>query len=520
MKLYRLFYAPFLFFIIIASTHANEAIATNSPEGFSLFIDSREGSFIGHGEHEYYINETNANMFISSENIGELSITVDCDLNEYLKQWVMEFVTEHNKPFEERLYPYAEGNDCPPPLPRLYVGSSNREPGVSVGSYEVYEITYDDNGNITSLAIDFVQLDYTGVRHGYVPGLIYGAIRYHSNIPVDREKLLMLQVEFAPTPDLEGKSNAGYIDGRNEGYLGERKEFKITDEIGSFYITDDCLNHFTLNYKGGWERSWNFYFAAPDGEVLLPGIYYYASRDSIFHRKRMEPSISIARYSSSSAIQDATFEILEIEYDENQKITKVAIDFHAQTDKGKYNPEPLKGSLRYHSLIPITYNNELEVLERPPYKNPEAENLKDCEKSIYVKSSPGEFVGRGDTCKLTQNEGDIWINRDKCFNKKGIKINFHDPKTYYWSFFFAAPNNETLQPGIYEVSEDHDTVITSNGNACSHFLGKFEVLEIEYDQDGNVIKLALDFNFYDGLKPNNTLEGSIRYFSTIPIQEE
>lgn len=473
---------------------------------FTLYIDSKEGNFVGHGENIFLLNQDNSAPSFSLLNAGNIFVSVDCDLNPHLKNWELQFRTEHSKPFEERLYQYAEGYDSPPPLPSVSVSSSNRVAGRSIGSFKVHEISYDEEGKVKSLAIDFVQLDYTGIGYGYIPGFTYGALRYHSSIPIDKNELEMLPIEFKPEPSLEGKAYAGYIDGRESGYIGRWKEFKITDETGSFSITkdfwnpisEDCWNHFNLNYQAGFERSWRFYFAAPEGEILQPGIYTNASRDSIFYWKRTEPSIDFARYSSGASVLNATFEILEIEYDSEGRIEKLAIDFHAQLPR----EESLKASLRYNSEIPITYDIQLPLVDQPPFQIPESESLEGVETAIYINSSPGEYVGQGKEYKFTEKEGDISV--------EGGMIKFHGPKSYYWQFSF-----NDLSLGRHEITEEGNCLIGAESRGC-WCVGTYEVLENEYGPDG-ISKLAIDFNFSSKYQRDLRLVGAIRYHSKIPI---
>lgn len=93
-----------------------------------------------------------------------------------------------------------------------------------------------------------------------------------------------------------------------------------------------------------------------------------------------------------------------------------------------------------------------------------------------------------------------------------------------WNLILYNGNAQPIQVGSYENAQLAPFSDTSNGlnfsyqsHGCNRVSGRFNVLEVAYDAEGQVTKLAVDFDQYCD---NSTagLFGSFRFHSAIPVR--
>lgn len=90
-----------------------------------------------------------------------------------------------------------------------------------------------------------------------------------------------------------------------------------------------------------------------------------------------------------------------------------------------------------------------------------------------------------------------------------------------WRLDFAAPFEEQLTPGVYNdfqrfpFQEDNlpGMGFSSTGRSDNKASGSFEVLEISYDDLGELLSFAADFTHYGTENPDNFAMGEIRFNS-------
>lgn len=150
--------------------------------------------------------------------------------------------------------------------------------------------------------------------------------------------------------------------------------------------------------------------------------------------------------------------------------------------------------------------------------------------SIFAKSDPGDYIGRGLSHAANEN-----ITATPIYSNyaKGIRIRWDSPTEFnYLSFEFAAPFTETggvrtyhrIEPGIYlnatrlafrDVGEPGLSVV-STGRGCNRLGGQFTVLEANYSEDGNtLLSFAADFVQHCEGHPEK-FRGAVRYKANDP----
>lgn len=112
---------------------------------------------------------------------------------------------------------------------------------------------------------------------------------------------------------------------------------------------------------------------------------------------------------------------------------------------------------------------------------------------------------------------------------KGANFTAEEGESIDWAIIFAANNlinpgpTAPLTVGSYEMAGNPPAnnnspliFIRYLNNGCDDF-GRFDVLEIETDENGDLEHLAIDFQHECGTTNPSALTGSIRIFSSVPL---
>ena len=97
-----------------------------------------------------------------------------------------------------------------------------------------------------------------------------------------------------------------------------------------------------------------------------------------------------------------------------------------------------------------------------------------------------------------------------------------------WNVEFAAPFNDELTPGVYsdfqrwpfQDSDRPGLSFSSTGRTDNVASGSFEVLEVTYGPDGEVLSFAADFTHYGEANAGNFAVVELRYNSTVDLDVE
>jgi hypothetical protein len=139
--------------------------------------------------------------------------------------------------------------------------------------------------------------------------------------------------------------------------------------------------------------------------------------------------------------------------------------------------------------------------------------------ALDLNSQEGDYIGAGIHQTFGPTDGTFTVFRN--FNN-GVAISFNGGP-HWWNLNFAAPNNATLTPGVYDGATRwpfHSPTtpgldVSGEGRGCNMLVGRFEVLEAVYSPSGEVVRFAATFEQHcEGVIP--ALLGSVLYNSTLP----
>ena len=149
---------------------------------------------------------------------------------------------------------------------------------------------------------------------------------------------------------------------------------------------------------------------------------------------------------------------------------------------------------------------------------------------LYYESSPQSWVGGGATVLVTPSDDFDFIasrNFDSgmSFAVNDFSENPHFWSTRWWYLDFSAPFNQLLQVGHYSNAtrypfqdfDDPGLNFSGNGRGNNQLSGYFDVREVSYGPNGQVLSFAADFTQFDENFESGWNKGGLRYNSAIPL---
>lgn len=146
---------------------------------------------------------------------------------------------------------------------------------------------------------------------------------------------------------------------------------------------------------------------------------------------------------------------------------------------------------------------------------------------LWFKSSPGDYIGQGREYLFTGGV-DATITGGNYGNGYMFSISngayVPQANLSWWNLMVEAAKGQSLEVGNYEDAmrspfndETHPGIsLFGDGRGCNQLTGRFQVLEIERQTNGNILKFAADFEQRCEIT-GPPLYGSIRYNSDVPI---
>jgi hypothetical protein len=135
-------------------------------------------------------------------------------------------------------------------------------------------------------------------------------------------------------------------------------------------------------------------------------------------------------------------------------------------------------------------------------------------------SDPGDYIGGGQTYYFTPADGSFFATGFL----GGVTIRFNTPSySEWWYLDFAARDGEPLVVGSYPDAERYPfqgpghpgLSIVGDGRGCNTLTGSFEVTEIEYGQDFEVLAFRATFEQHcEGAEP--ALRGEVMFNADTP----
>jgi hypothetical protein len=150
-------------------------------------------------------------------------------------------------------------------------------------------------------------------------------------------------------------------------------------------------------------------------------------------------------------------------------------------------------------------------------------NLAGASTLLYFVSDPGDFIGGGQTGVYLPQTGSF--TTDTTLGYITVRYDDRDPQVN-WRLELAAPGGGVPTVGSYVGALDFATLDNSapkmsfsgSGRACGGLPGSFQVLEIERDAAGRLLRLAVDFQRSCISNTPGQLRGALRINSSLPVQ--
>lgn len=149
---------------------------------------------------------------------------------------------------------------------------------------------------------------------------------------------------------------------------------------------------------------------------------------------------------------------------------------------------------------------------------------------LYFTSSEDSWVGQGETHLVTPDDGFEFMSNG--FGEGFVSFYINDfasnPdfwSTQWWFLDIAAAQGEALQVGSYENAyraafrPDGSPGLDFGGNGRGNntLTGRFDVLEVTFDDFGQLQSFAADFTQFDEGWPEARVDGRIRYNSSFAL---
>jgi len=188
--------------------------------------------------------------------------------------------------------------------------------------------------------------------------------------------------------------------------------------------------------------------------------------------------------------------------------TTVPVPVQVLGDTAEEPDETFTLSLGGASGAPVAFAQGLgTILNDDPFKT-----------LLYFNSESGDYIGGGLRFTMTPADGAFALNRFE----GGVYVAFAGPEL--WQLLFAPPAGTTLTPGVYPAAmratsrppDSPGLEVMGGSRACQTLTGRFAVIEAEYGADGEVLRLAVDYEQHC-LGGDPALFGSVRYRSSVPV---
>jgi len=157
---------------------------------------------------------------------------------------------------------------------------------------------------------------------------------------------------------------------------------------------------------------------------------------------------------------------------------------------------------------------------------------------LSFESSAQSWVGQGESYTVSPDDGYIFSGGELRFDNSlslliaGLNSPFGpewDPSSgdpyNYWTLNLAAPFDQVFSTGLYDnaarypFQDDAQAGLTFSGNhrGNNRNSGLFEILDISFNDIGNIDSLAVDFTQYGETNIDWWINGKLRFNSDVPL---
>lgn len=138
--------------------------------------------------------------------------------------------------------------------------------------------------------------------------------------------------------------------------------------------------------------------------------------------------------------------------------------------------------------------------------------------AINLQSDPGDYIGQGQNYSYTDDNAEITYSRNY---DNGIRIlirNLPNEPSLSWTLNMAAIGEVELVAGEYlgaqrfpvPNAQSPGLSFSGQGRGCNNLTGSFEISEVSYDSNGDVLSLRASFDQYCD-ESSSALRGTIEY---------
>lgn len=160
--------------------------------------------------------------------------------------------------------------------------------------------------------------------------------------------------------------------------------------------------------------------------------------------------------------------------------------------------------------------------------------------AIAFTSAPDSWIGGGESRRITAENPDynfrleptgsavliLWVGTRNSPGEPDFDPATGEPYDW-WTIELAAPGGSILGVGRYDHASRYrfqeptrpGLNFMGNHRGNNMLSGFFDILEIGFDSEGNISRIAADFTQYDEMNPAAWVRGQVRYNSTVPVPE-
>ena len=266
--------------------------------------------------------------------------------------------------------------------------------------------------------------------------------------------------------------------------------------------------------------------------MLIPGPYEGATRYPF--QSPTKPGLDVSGNSRGCNTLSGRFDVLQVELGPQNEVLSFAVDFEQHCEGAT---PALFGSVRFNAAdppfpappdqdvdgVPDTVDN-CPSTANSGQRDVDFDGVGDaCDAEftntvILFNSQTGDYIGQGKDQILTLLDGHITATKNA---HEGVSVAFDgdDP----WELDFAGPDDTPLAVGPFEGAMRYPFQQAGNpgldvygaGRGCNTLTGRFDVLEVDLDPNGIVLRFAADFEQHCGGQ-TPALFGKVRYNASGP----
>lgn len=326
--------------------------------------------------------------------------------------------------------------------------------------------------------------------------------------------LLLITVEAEESND---KKTLLFVSSTDDDWFERGNSYFYSEnEADFFWFFNDELQQLQIGCRTKDKHvigeTWLLEIKPPRGQRLVKGVYL----DTNCFLPDNKPKLRFLDSRGENVNGD--FEILELEWDENNKITSLAINFNQYCQKKELTH--LFGCVRYNSSIPAVASVS-DLVGKKVYVDRSLLNDKSNIVFYYTKHEakkrPQVAVSHIGMFDYSDNVDVIYLNND---NRLALFICDRSNDLVCLLEFIEK---EEVVNELFDLEYDDDQAKIYRGEIKTNIqdlkkvtLGDCVISQLVKDGEGNILKLAFDFRVENS--NIDYTEGSFRYNSEIPIK--